>query len=574
MDKGRFAQMQRTKIFFRSHRRLLSLITVLLLAGCAGSATPSSTPTTEAGTTAAPSILRIGWKGAPDTLNPGMAFLTDAYTIFNLVYDTMYELKLDNTFTLSLAEAVTTSADGTVWTYTIRQGVTWHDGQPLTAHDIAFTYNFYHDHIDFPYLPTYTEHFASVEAPDDTTVIITLDEPIPNMEAQLAFLYVLPAHIWSQQLAGNAPQEFENLEMIGSGPFKLVDYAQNEYVHLAANAAYFGKKAQVDEVVFQTFGNADTLVQALQTGQVDMITELPKTAMPVLRNAPNIKLVTGPPLAPELSDIFFNQIDPANCPTEAGGKCTGHPALRDRTVRQALAHATDKQQIIDVLLLGLGTPGLTLVPDSLTYWYNSQLQDYAFDLTVANRLLDEAGYLDVDGNGVREMPDGTNELNFGLLWADDTPDAPRMAELLSQSWGQIGIAVEPQTYDPDALLALCCPAFDYDIVIWGWTSDPDPTLLLKVMTSDAIPNGSSEAGYANPAYDALYAQQAVELDPQKRQALIYKMQEIVHEDVVYIVPYYAQFAQAYRTDRFTGWIDTPTVTLEDHSSLVNVVPVR
>ena len=214
------------------------------------------------------------------------------------------------------------------------------------------------------------------------------------------------------------------------------------------------------------------------------------------------------------------------------------------------------------------------MPDSLTYWYNKGLADYTFDLAKANQMLDAAGYLDVDGNGVREMPDGTNELTFSLLWADDTPDAPRMAELLSQSWGQIGIAVEPQTYDADALLALCCPAFDYDIIIWGWQMDPDPNLLLKVMTTDAIPNGSSEAGYANPAYDALYAQQAVELDPKQRQALIYRMQEIMLEDVVYIVPYYAQFAQAYRTDRFTGWIETPTLTLQEQRSLVNVVPVK
>lgn len=559
---------------FRTVLPVLCLLLGVVLTACPGTPQPMADPTTAADTPA-PSILRVGWKGAPDTLNPGMAFLTDAYTIFNLVYDTMYELELDNTFTMSLAEEVETSADGLVWTYTIRQGVTWHDGAPLTAHDIAFTYNFYHDHIDFPYLPTYTEHFASIEAPNETTVVITLDEPIPNMEAQLVFLYVLPEHIWSQQLDGNGPQEFQNLELVGSGPFRLVDYAQNEYVHLAANPDYFGKQAQVDELIFQSFGNADTLVQALQTGQVDMITELPKTALPVLRNAENIELVTGPPLAPELADIFFNQIDPANCPTAEGGKCTGHPALRDRTVRQALAHATDKQQIIDVLLLGLGTPGLTLLPDSLTYWYNEQLQDYAFDLAAANRLLDEAGYVDGDGDGVREMPDGTNPLNFRLLWADDTPDAPRMAELLSQTWGQIGVAVEPQTYDPDALLALCCPAFDYDIIIWGWQMDPDPNLLLKVMTSDAIPNGSSEAGYSNPRYDELYAQQAVELDPAKRRALIDEMQEIVHEDVVYIVPYYAQFAQAYRTDRFTGWIvDAPTLTLEDQSSLVNVRPVE
>lgn len=551
------------------------LVIALLFVSCMGGVAPVPSSTSAANVPPrAKAVVRIGWKGAPDTLNPGMAFLTDSYTIFNLVYDTMYELQLDNTFTLSLAESVTTSDDGKVWTYQIRQGVRWHDGQPLTAHDIAFTYNFYHNHPEFPYLPTYTEHFASVVAPDDTTVVITLDEPIPNLEAQLVFLYVLPEHVWSKVAEGDAAGEYQNTDLVGSGPFKLAGYQLNEFVQLAANSNYFAASPKVDEVIFQSFNNADALVQALQTGQVDMITELPKTAMATLRTAPNIKLVTGPPLSPELSDIFFNQIDPANCPIDAGGKCTGHPALRDRAVRQALAHATDKETIINILLLGLGEPGLTLVPASLGRWYNRTLQDYSFDLAQANRLLDEAGYLDRDGDGVREMPDGSFPLRFRLYWADDTPDAPRMAELLGQTWEQIGVQIDAQSYDPDALLALCCPVFDFDIIIWGWSMDPDPNLLLKVMTSDAIPNGSSEAGYANPDYDRLYQEQSRELDPDRRQALVWQMQEIVLRDVVYIVPYYSQFVQAYRTDRFTGWLTAPTVTLEDHSSLVNVEPIQ
>ncbi len=508
-------------------------------------------------------------------MNPGMSFLTDAYTIFNLVYDTMYELNLDNTFRLSLAESVQTSTDGKTWTYKIRPGIKWHDGQPLTAHDIAFTYNFYHTHADFPYLPTYTQHFAKVVTRDDTTLIITLDEPIPNMEAQLTYLYILPEHIWSKHMTGKEPVEFQNTDLVGSGPFKLVEYKRNEFVYLAANPNYFGDKPKVDEVIFQSFENADALVQALQTGQVDMITELPKTTVPVLRKAAKIKLVTGAPLAGQVSDIFFNQIDPTKCPKDVGGKCTGHPALRDHTVREALAYATDKQNIINVLLLGLGTPGLTLVPDNLSLWYNHTLQDYKFDIAKANQLLDNAGYKDKDGDGVREMPDGSHPLVFRLFWANDTPDAPRMADLLGQTWGQIGVKVEPQTFDPDALLAACCPVYDYDIVIWGWEADPDPSLMLKAMTTTTIPNGSNETGYNNPAFDALYNQQSIELDKQKRQALIWQMQKMVLDDVVYIVPYYAQTAQAYRTDRFTGWIiDQPTIVLEDQSSLVKIERVK
>jgi peptide/nickel transport system substrate-binding protein len=459
------------------------LVFVFLLTSCAGSAATIAPETTEAASSE-PSVLRIGWKGSPDTLNPAIAFLSDSYTIFNLVYDTMYELNLDNTYRLSLAESVETSPDGLTWTYHIRSGITWHDGEPLTARDIAFTYRFYHDHPEFPYLSSYNEQMSTVAAPDDQTVVITLEQPIPNMELQLYLLYVLPEHIWSK-LEGNGPVEFANTDLVGSGPFKLVGYEQNAFVHLAANPDYFGEKARVDEIIFQNFLNADTLVQALQTGQVDLITELPKTAIPTLRNADNINLVTGPPLSPELADIFFNQIDPANCPTDAGGKCTGHPALRDRIVRQALAHATNKQEMIDVLLLGLGTPGVTLIPDSLTTWLN------------------------------------------------------------------------------------------FDVIIWGWTTDPDPSLLLKVMTSAVIPNGSSESGYANPTYDALYEEQARELNLQRRQELVWQMQEIVFNDVVYIVPFYNQYAQAYRTDRFTGWIiDQGVISLEDQSSLVKVEPVR
>lgn len=554
----------------------LILVLLTLLVSCSQTSSPPGTSSTaDAPSSQEPSILRIGWKGAPDTLNPPMAFLTDSYTIFNLVYDTMYELALDNSFTPSLADSVTTSPDGKVWTYKIHPGIRWHDGEPLTAHDIAFTYNFYHAHPEFPYLPIYTEQFASVTAPDDATVVITLDTPLPNLDSQLLFMYVLPEHIWAKYAADNTAADYDNRDLVGSGPFKLVGYETNEYVHLAANPDYFGEKAKVDEVVFQTFANADALVQALQTGQVDLITEIPKTALATLRNAPNIKLATGSALSTEISDIFMNQMDPAQCPTADGGECTGHPALRDRTVRLALAHATDKQQIIDVLLLGLGKPGLTLLPDTLTPWYNDSLTDYAFDLAKANQLLDEAGYKDSDGDGVREMPDGTQPLRFRLLWADDTPDAPRMAELVSQSWRQIGIAVEPQTFSADALLALCCPAYDYDIIIWGWTTDPDPNILLKVMTSAAIPNGSNETGYTNPDYDALYQQQATEMDPARRKALVWQMQQMVFADVVYIVPYYAQAAQAYRTDRFTGWlIDQPSLMLEDHASLVQVRPVQ
>lgn len=534
-------------------------VLALVISACGGLAAPSQ-----------PVTLRIGWAGSPDTLNPGAAVLSESYTVFGLVYDTMYQLQLDGTFKLSLAESVDVSDDALVYTYKIRDDVKFHDGEPLTAEDVVFTYSLYQNTEDYPWMGDYTAYFETMEATANNEVVITLSEAIPNIDAQLVFLYVLPKHVWE----GEDAVEFENVATVGSGPFKMVEYKPNEFVHLAANEDYFGGSPKVNEVILQTFENQDALVQAIKTGQVDMITEMPATAVASLKEDANIEVVTGAPFSPSVTDIIINQVTPENCPPD-DGVCTGHPALQDRNVRLALAHATDKQKAIDVVLLGFGTPGTVLLPDGLGFWYNSSLQDYAYDVAEANRILDEAGYLDTDGDGVREMPDGSQPLTFRLNWPSDSIDSPRLAELLSEMWSQVGVTLEAQAMDPDALTSVCCPAYDFDIIIWGWGSDPDPNLLLSVMTTDEIPTGSSETGYSNPEYDELFGQQATELDQEKRKEIVWQMQQIVHDDVVYIIPYYAQAVQAYRKDRFTGWIlDQPKVALEDVTSLFVVSPVQ
>lgn len=555
----------------------LFVLVALLLSACGGGA-PAATeiPAGEAEVPAAEpedsAVVRIGWAGSPDSLNPGMAILTEAYIIFELVYDSMYELNLDGSYTLTLAESVERSDDGLVYTFKIKDGIKWHDGKPLTAEDVAFTYNLYKDTPEYPYMNGYyTTYFESIEATENNEVILTLNEAIPNIESQLVFLYVLPRHIWE----GVDKLEYENVEMIGSGPFKMTEYAQSEFVRLAANKEHFATPPKVDEVIFQTFENQDALVQAIKIGQLDMIYEMPNTAVVALKNAENVEVVVGAPLGPGVTDIIFNQLEEENCPKDEGGICTGHPALRDRDMRLALAHATDKQKLIDVILLGLGTPGLTLIPDGLGVWYNNSIKDYEYDVAKASQILDDAGYKDADGDGIRDMPDGSRPLTFRMNWPSDSLTAPRMAEMLSEMWAQIGVSLEMQAVDPDALTAQCCPAFDFDIMLWGWTSDPDPSSLLYVYTTEAIPTGSSETGYSNPAYDELYAKQQTTLDFNARKDIVWEMQKVAFDDVVYVIPFYEQNTQAFRTDRFKGWItDQAKVELADVTSLVVIEPVK
>ncbi|HEX5838070.1 MAG TPA: ABC transporter substrate-binding protein [Anaerolineales bacterium] len=545
----------------RRYILLTSIILALLLSGCGS------------GLRAAP-YVRIGWNGEPDTLNPGMAQLNESFSIFSLIYDTLYILNLDGSYSLSLAESVDVSEDGKVWTFNIREGVEFSDGRPLTAEDVAFSFNLYSNAEEFVFMPGYTTYFESVEATPENEVVITLTEAIPNMESQLYALYVLPKHIW-ENIEDPATLDLPIGQSVGSGPFKLVEYVPGQFIRLESRRGHYLYSPTIGGVEFRIYTDISSMIQDFSNKQLDVISSLPVDAVSALEGMSGVQVVAGPPVAPSVSDIIFNQVDPESCPVDAGGLCTGHPALRDRNVRLAMAHAIDKQTLIDEVMLGLADPGLTLIPKGLGSFFNSSIRDYDYDVSRANRILDEAGYTDTDGDGVREMPDGSRDLTFRLEWPDDILYARDEAELLKIMWGQIGIAVIMLPVNPGELTARCCPAFDYDILLWEWGSDPDPSFLLSVMLTDEIPSGYNETGYSNSQYDELFAKQATALEDEERRRFIWQMQNLVHDDVVYIIPFYQKAVQAYRSDTFRGWlINHGNLDLTAPSSLGIVEPLQ
>jgi peptide/nickel transport system substrate-binding protein len=155
-------------------------------------------------------------------------------------------------------------------------------------------------------------------------------------------------------------------------------------------------------------------------------------------------------------------------------------------------------------------------------------------------------------------------------------EGPRIFELLNTMWKAVGVEMTVQALDADALTAICCPAFDYDVIQWGWGAGADPASLLYVMTTEQIPTGVSESGYSNPEYDQLFQEQLITPDKAKRKELLFKMQEIAMRDVPYILPYYPQTAEAYRQDRFQGWVVDPEglLALGSRISLTVVGPVQ
>ena len=542
----------------------------------AGSEAPgvSTAPEPSDPGTATGGTVRIGIGGSADSLNPGNGVLAEGYTLYELMYDTPIGITSDGEYVPELATEWGVAEDGLTWTLTIREDATFHDGEPLTAEDVAYSLNLYKATEDFPFLASYPAIYETIEAVDETTVELTTAEPIGNFESTMVFMYILPQHIWE---AEDDPVAFENAEMIGSGPFSLTEFSQGEFAELASNPDYWGTPPNVEGVIFQTISNPDSRVTALTEGQVDAITEFPATAISALQNAENVNVhIADIGAGGSLRDIFFNITTEENCP-EDGGVCSGHPALKDVEVRRALSHAMDKQQIIDVATLGTGSPGLSLVPPGLGDFYGSEIQDYAYDVDAANQLLDAAGYEDSDGDGVREcLADQDCEtLTFRFSYPDDIDTAPREAELIQGMWSEIGVEVVIQGLDADALTSICCPTFDFDVILWGWGTDPDPAFLLGVALCSEIDSGFSETGYCNPDYDALYDAQAVETDPEARVAQIIEMQQILIDDLPYIIPYYQQSIQAWRTDTFTGWLENdPTLGLEDASSLSALRPAQ
>ncbi len=559
----------------------VALVIALSAAACGGQAVPTSAPA-GAGEEAAPVVLRIGMPGFPDSQNPGNAWLTEATDLNELVYSSLVKIDFAGNYYPDLAESRTVSEDGLTWTFNLEPEAVWSDGTPVTAEDVAFTLLSYRDWGDFGYMSGYTSHIADVDAVDEHTAVITLDIPVPNFESQVMYTYILPKHIW-EPFAGDldAAVAFQNEAMVGSGPFRLKEFKQGEFYRLTANPDYYNEPPVIDEVVFQKYDNEDALVQALRAGELDMITEMPHTVVASLRGDPNITVATG--TSRGFRDYIFNLSSPDVCPVEAGGVCSGHPALRDRVVRQAMAHAVDKQQIVDIAELGLATPGLGLVPAALGKFYASQLEDYTFDIPLANHMLDDAGYLDTDGDGIRECPVdmdcGGRPLDIVMQIPSDITSGPREAEQLAKWWSDIGIKMTPQVLEPDTVTANCCPTFDFDMLMWGWTSDPDPTFIMSILNTAEIATGMSETGYANPEYDRLFAAQAVEMDEATRVSMVHDLQRLMLEDLPYIIPYYQSDVEAFRNDRFTGWPlpaegSNEILYLQDPLSLRAVKPVN
>jgi peptide/nickel transport system substrate-binding protein len=496
----------------------------------------------------------VGLLNDPDSFNPFVGIEAESFEMWSLMYDSLigYSMK-DMSPAPSLAKSWETSQDGLTWTFDVRSGVTWSDGKPLTARDVAYTYDRILD--GGPEKGTWGSYLASVDtvtAPDDTTLVLKLSEP--NALMPLLPIPIMPQHIWkdiSEEEVKTYPNEPPNV--VGSGPFRLLEgKAGGSVVRFEANPDYWQGAPNIDEVVFRIFNAEDPAVQALKIGEIDFLVGLSVSSINALEGVEGIESHLGD--SPGFDEIAFN-VGSIDLKT---GEPLGdpNPAVLDPAFRRAIAHAVDTELIVERVYEGAGTPGTTIVPPaySMYHWEPPPDQAYTFDLAEAERLLDEAGYR-VGDNGMRTLPNGEPMDELRLFGRSDSETSTKVMEYLHEWLTEIEVPSRIETPTGNKLTDIILEG-EFDLFEWGWYVEPVLDTMLSYMTCGQL-GVWNDSWYCNKEYDRLYEQQQTEMDEAKRAEMIKRMQQILYRDVPYIVTAYSSIGEAWRSDRFTGFKPQP-----------------
>lgn len=529
---------------------VLGAITALAITG--GAIAQDATPTTADEKV----TLNIGVDSDVTSLNPYNLCCGPDYEYLSLVYDIAFGFDNDTLAAAPrLVKTWTANEDSTEWTMEIESDAVWHDGQPVTAEDVAFSFSLVADNA-MPFYKDYLPFSPTFEVIDDTHVLWTAEEPTfaPNVPA---YIPIVPEHIWGKFVTDDpvetkkAVKVFANDEPIGSGPFMMAEYKKGQFMRLEVNPDYWGgQPASIDEVVFTVFGNQETMTQAIKAGEIDYAWGLKPGLFNALEGEPNIGTRAGDGGC--WGNIAWNF-------GGQGPKATADPTINDTAFRQAVAMSIDRQEIVSKVYQDTASVGYSiLMPGSNGSWVTDIPEELQFnyDPAAANTMLDEAGYTDTDGDGTRNGTDGEN-LNLELLVISDVTGSVDTGKLLQGYLSDVQIDSFLTTVDTNKAYDLWYTG-EWDAYVWDWCPDPDPDFMLSVFTTDQC-LGWSDGCYSNPEFDRLYELQQTQLDRADRKATIDEMQLMIAEEVPVMVLNYWSDLSAYRTDKFdpASWVPSP-----------------
>jgi peptide/nickel transport system substrate-binding protein len=466
---------------------------------------------------------------------PALSSDTSSGAVSSDAYRGLVKYSPDLDVVPDLAESWEFSEDQRTITFRLRPNVVWADGRPFTAADCVFTWRLMAD----PDTPTaYGEPFSQIEtaeAVDDLTFRVTYRRVMAKALITWAF-GIMPRHLLEGVDLDESPLARTT---VGTGPFQLESWKTAQTIIVAANPRDHEGRPNLDRLVTRIIPDTATQMMELSTGSIDTMSLEPDQWIQAQGNA-------------FLRDNYAFFRYPAFSYTYLGFNL-GDPRLADVRVRQAIAFAIDKDEIVEGVLLGFGQPANG--PFKPDMWANNRnVKPYPFDQARARRLLAEAGWADLDGDGVVERDGAKFTLTIMLNQGNKTRE---QAGLVIQSrLKEVGIEVKLRVVEWAAFLKEYIDKRDFEAIIMGWTIPLDPDLFDVWNSSKTKPGELNFVGYANPEVDALIDQGRFSVDRKERKAAYDRIQEILRDEVPYVFLFVPENLTAI-SKRFVGPVVAP-----------------
>lgn len=486
-----------SSIRFRGAGVALAL-TLGLLAGCSAG---EGVDVDGSGQSGAGGVLAVAISGEPDQLDPHRTSAYHSFQVLENVYDTLVEPDANLAMKPALATEWSTSEDQLTWTFTLREGVTFTDGSPLTAEDVVYSYTRI---IDEKLNAAY--RFATVEsvtAPDPGTVVVTLTAPTPNLLASLGGFKGV-AIVKKSNVESGAVKT----EPIGSGPFTVASYTAGDSIKLVRNDSYWGTKPKLDGVTFTFVKDPTVALQNLRGGEVQWTDNLPPQQVPALREDDELVVRSVPS-----SDYWYLALNQSREPYD------------NVEVRRAVAFALDRAAITKAAKFGLATVNQTAIPEDSAFYYD--YAPYQRDPAQAKQLLAAAGVTD---------------LTMDLMVTNEYPETVTAAQVIAAQLKDVGITVTIRTLDFAQWLDEQGKG-NFDSFMLGWLGNIDPD---EFYYAQHHSQGTFNFhGYRNPAVDSLLDQARTETDQAARKRQYEQVAKRIVDDASYLY--------LYNPDVVQGW---------------------
>jgi peptide/nickel transport system substrate-binding protein len=460
--------------------------------------------------------IAVGSIGEPRTLVPILASDSSSGAICSLVFNGLVKYDKDLNLVGDLAERWEVSGDGLEITFYLRKGVRWQDGVSFTARDVEFTYRKLIDpQVRTPYSGDF-EMVARLDIIDDYTIKVVYKEPFaPGLSSW--GMNIMPEHLLQNEDLNNTG--FAR-KPIGTGPYRFKLWKTGERLELLSNHDYFEGRPYIDRYIYRIIPDQATLFLELRAQGVDYISLTPL----------QFKRQTE-------SRFFKESFQKFNFPSFGYtylGYNLNDSRFRDLKVRQAINYAIDKDEIIRGVLLGLGRVATgPFIPES--WAYNKNIEAMKYDPQKARTLLKEAGWKDIDGDGILEKD--SMEFSFTIITNQGNSERLMAAEIIQRRLKEVGIDVKIKIIEWSAFVSEFIDKRRFEAVLLGWSLSLDPDMYDIWHSSKTGEGEFNFVGYSNPEVDRLLLEGRRTFDQEERKRIYHRVHEILYEDQPYLFLY-------------------------------------